>query len=67
MIAKVLERTVATVWAHGAMYKAVEQLVIIYGSNIWVVTRYILKVLTAFHHRAERRITGMTKKLGANR
>ena len=47
------------------MYKAVEQLVLLYGSNSWVATRDILKVLTASHHRAARRITGMAVKRGA--
>ena len=47
------------------MYKAVAQLVILYGSEIWVVTGDRLKVLTGFHHQAEQRITGMTDKRGA--
>ena len=38
---------------------------ILYGSKRWVVTGGILKVLTAFHHRASRRITGMAAKRGA--
>ena len=36
-----------------------------YDSEIWVVTRDMLKVLEGFHHRAARRITGMTEKRGA--
>ena len=36
-----------------------------HGSENWVVTGEIPKVLTAFHHRAARRITGMTAKRGA--
>ena len=32
-----------------------------------MVTGDMLKVLTAFHHRAARRITGMTAKNGAGR
>ena len=54
MVVRVLESTVATVWAQGAMYKAGEQSVILYGSNIWVVTGERLKVLEGFHHRAAR-------------
>ena len=65
MVARVLERTVATVRERGAMYKAVVQLVILYVSKIWVVTWEMLKVLEGFHHRASRRITGMTAKRGA--
>ena len=62
---RVLERTGATVRARGAMYKAVAQSVLLYRSNSWVVTREMLKVLTAFYHRAARRITGMIAKHGA--
>ena len=52
MVARVLERTGATVQAWGVMYKAVAQSLLLYGRNIWVVTGDMLKVLTAFHHRA---------------
>ena len=45
MIARVLEMTVATVQAQGAMYKAVAQSVLLYASESWVVTADILKVL----------------------
>ena len=38
---------------------------LLYGSKIWVVTGYMLKVLTAFHHRSTRRILGMTEKCRA--
>ena len=40
---------------------------IMYGSEIWVVTRDILKVLEGFHHRAKRWITGMTVTRGEGR
>ena len=66
MIARVLERTGSTVQVQGAMYKAVAQSVLLYGSESWVVTGEMLKVLTEFHHRASRRITGMTAKRGAD-
>ena len=49
------------------MYKAVAQSVLLYGSESWVVTGDMLKFLTVFHHRAARRITGMTEKRGAGR
>ena len=52
MIARVLERTGATVRAQGEIYKAVYQSVLLYVRDSWVVTRYMLKVLTEFHHRA---------------
>ena len=62
MIARVLESTGTIVRDQGAMYKAVAQLVILYGSESWVVTGEMLKILPAFHHRAAQRITGMTAK-----
>ena len=52
MVAMVLERTVEIVRVQGAMYKSVTQLVLFYGSEIWVVTGGVLKVLKGFHHRA---------------
>ena len=67
MISRVLERTGATVRAQGEIYKAVAPSVLLYGSDSWVVNGETLKVLTEFHHRAERRITGMTAKCGTGR
>ena len=46
--------------AQGIMYKEVAHSVILYGSEIWVVTGYMLKVLKDFHHQAVRRIMGVT-------
>ena len=65
MIVRVLERTIEMMWDRGAMKNAVAQLVLLYGSAIWVVTREMLKVLTVFHHQAARQIMGMTAKRGA--
>ena len=62
MIARVLEKTGAMVLAWGAMYKTVEQSVLSYGIKSWVMTGEMLKVLTALHHRAARRITRITAK-----
>ena len=42
-------------------------MVLLYGSEIWVVTGVMLKVLEGFHHRATRRITGMMATRGAGR
>ena len=67
VVARVLERTGATVWALGAMYKAVAQLVLLYGSKRWVVTGEMLKVLKGFQHQADRWITGLTAKHRAGR
>ena len=64
MIVRVSEKTGATVQAHGMMYKAVDQSVILYGSAIWVVTGAMLMALEGFRHREAKRITGMTAKLG---
>ena len=50
--------------AQGAMYKAVVQSVILYISNIWVVTGVMLKVLEGFHHQVEQGITEMTEERG---
>ena len=65
MVAKVLERMLAIMHARGAMYKAVTQSVILYGSEIWVVMGKMIKVLEVFHYWAARQITGMTEKRGA--
>ena len=67
MIARVIYRTEATVWSRVAIYKTVEQSVSIYGRESWVVDGEMLKFLTSFHHRAERRITGMKAKRGTGR
>ena len=67
MITRVLAKTGATVRACGMMYKAVDQSLILYDSESWVVMRDILKVLEGFHHRTDRRIMGMTETDGAGR
>ena len=59
MVGKVVTKTGAAVWERGMLYKAVLQLVLMYGSKSGVVTRAMLKVLEIFHHRLARRITGM--------
>ena len=65
MVARLIKRAGVMVRERGAMYKAVAQSVVLYGSKIWVLTREMLKVLTAFHHWSARQITGMTAKCGA--
>ena len=54
-------------WARVAMYEAVVQLVLLYGSASSLVTGEILKVLTEFQHRELWRIMGVTGKRGAGR
>ena len=44
-----------------------KQLVLLYVSEIWVVTGDILKVWEGFHHQAARRITSMMALRGAGR
>ena len=44
------------------VYKAVAQLVLLFGSKIWVVTGEMLKVLEGFCHRAAQYITRMMEK-----
>ena len=64
MIARVLSKMGATVQARGTMYKVVIQSVLLYVSESWVVTGSMMKVLEGFHHRAARRIIGMTATRG---
>ena len=60
-------KTGAAVWDRGTMYKAVAQLVILYGREIWMVTGAMLKVLEVFHHQAAMWITGMMVTHGLGR
>ena len=66
-MARLLAKTGETVQTRGMMYKAVDQLLILYRSEIRVVTGDMLKVLEGFHHRVARRMTGMTATCGAGR
>ena len=40
-------------------YKAVVQSVLLYGSEMWTITRPILKALEGSHHRVARKLTGL--------
>ena len=60
VIVRVIAHTGTTVRPRGMLYKAVAKSALLYGSEIWVVTGEILKVLEGFYHWAKRRITGMT-------
>ena len=46
--------------ARGMLLKLVAHMVLLYGSNICVMTGAMLKVLEGFHHRAAWRIARMT-------
>ena len=41
----------------GQVYLAVVQLVLLYGSEIWVLTLCMKRVLGIFHHRVARNLT----------
>ena len=66
MLERFLESKGATVRSRGEIYKEVAQSVLLYGSEIWVVTGEMLKFLAGFHHRAAQWITGMTEKRGVD-
>ena len=65
MIARVPDKTGAMVQSRGMMYKAVTQSVLLYVSDIRVVTGNILKVLEGFHNQEAMRTKGMTEICGA--
>ena len=46
------------------MYKTVVQVVLLYGSEIWVVMEATMTVLECFHYSIARRIMGMTARRG---
>ena len=50
------------VWARVMMYKSVVQTLLLYGSESWVVTGAMLKVMEGFHHRLAQRIAGMSDR-----
>ena len=64
MVAKVLCKIGAPIKAQVVMYKAVVQVVLLYGSKIWVVMDTMMKVLEGFHHKISRWILGMTVRRG---
>ena len=65
MLGRVNKKTRATVRAQREMYKALTKLVLLYCSNIWLMTGEMVMILTAFHHQAARQITGTMVKRGA--
>ena len=67
MIVRVIERTGSTLRDWGEMNKTVAQSVLLYGSDSWVVTGYMLKILKEFNHPEAQRIAGMTEKWGSGR
>jgi len=57
-IASVLRSQGVKPRAMGYFYKAVVQTILLYGSETWVVTDFLLKQLRSFHSRVARYITG---------
>ena len=49
-----LVKTGAHIKAQAMIYKAVYQVVLLYGSKIWVVKDAMMVVLDGFHHRITR-------------
>ena len=50
MVDKVVIKTGATVQVQGIHYKAIFQMLLLYGSKSWVVTGSMLKLIEVFHH-----------------
>ena len=64
VVAEVLGNTGVLVKAQAMMCKAVVQELILYGSEIWVVTKKIMTFLEVFHHGISRQIMGMKEWMG---
>ena len=47
----------------GMFYKAVVQAVLLFGSETWVRTQTMDKLLSGFHHRVARRLSGHMPRL----
>ena len=62
-----IRKTGVTLNSQAMVYKAVVQVVILYGSEIWVVTDTIMVVLEGFRHSIPIRIVGMMAQMGAGR
>jgi hypothetical protein len=57
MISRILMRESAT-RISALFYKATIQMILLYGSETWVINNKILQLLTSFHHGIARRLTG---------
>ena len=64
MVANVLGKTGFLIKSRVMMYKVLVQAFLLYGSEICVVMDTIMMILGGFHHRIERRISGMTLRRG---
>ena len=63
----VLSREGADACTSGQIYLAVVQLIILYGSETWVMTPRIGRVLGKFYHRMAHRLTGRQPRQGRDR
>ena len=54
LVAKVLGKIGSPIKAQAMIYKALVQAVLLYGSEIWVVTHAMITVIEGFHHRISR-------------
>ena len=59
-VSKVLKADGAPRKARAMFYKAVVQTVLLFGSETWVLTTPMKKLLDGFHHRVARQISGLT-------
>ena len=57
-LTRILSREGADAWTLGYIYLAVLQVIILYESEILILTPYMKMVLGRLHHRVEHRLTG---------
>ena len=62
MVVNILGNTGPPTKLHDMMYKAVVQVVLLYGSESWVVTDAIMIMLEGFYHRIDKQIAGMIER-----
>ena len=63
-LTRVLSREVADAQKLGQIYLAVVQSILLYGSETWVLTPLMQRVLGRFHHRVSRRLTERQPRKG---
>ena len=66
-LTKILSREGADARISGNIYLAVVQLVLLYGSETWVLTLRTKRVLGRLHHRLARRLKGRQPWKGRDR
>ena len=64
MAEKVMGETGESIKARPMIYKAVVQVVLLYGIEIWMVTGSMMMVLGGFHNSIAIWIAGMTERKG---